>query len=176
MDEKLTSNHNKKPSREGFLHYLFTLSGVSQVWLPDRGEGKGCRDQRAVSARFCISAYISAVRRASDNMLLRSFFTYESHRFQRVFIGKQREHRYKKHSCREAEIPRLPAIEILQYKRYRYHGNQPDEDKYKIFLPHLVYFVTTAPSPRISRRSRSIFFSGEAPMPTAFIYLPCEIS
>lgn len=152
--------------------FLFMLQGA----LSDRRGGKGCRDPRAVSAHFCISAYISAVRRASDNMLLRSFFAHESHRFQRVFIGKQREHRYEKHSCRETEISCLFAIEILQYKRYRYHGNQPDEDKYKIFLLHLVYLVTTAPSPRISRRSRSIFFSGEVPMPTAFIYLPCEIS
>ncbi len=50
------------------------------------------------------------------------------------------------------------------------------QDKYKIFLLHIGYLVTTAPSPRISCRSRSIFFSGEVPMPTAFIYLPCEIS
>lgn len=167
---------DKQSQQKALARGLFTFLFMLQLWLSDRGEEKGCRDPRAVSARFCISAYISAVRRAFDNMLLRSFFTYESRRFQRVFIGKQREHRYEKHACRKTEIPCFLAIEILQYKRYCYHGNQPDEDKYKIFLLHLVYLVTTAPSPRISRRSRSIFFSGEAPMPTAFIYLPCEIS
>lgn len=75
--EKLSSTYlqsQQKALVRGLFTFLFTLSDASQVWLSDRGEGKGCRDPRAVSVRFCISAYISAVRRAFDNMLLRSFF------------------------------------------------------------------------------------------------------